>query len=78
MSTLRAPRQILEPDRILALQHAADRVFVHRLVADYVVRLVLATRRPAEYHLPELAACIEVGASPRATLGLCRRPARWR
>jgi len=65
-----SPRRILEPDRILALQHAADRVFVHRLVADYVVRLVLATRRPAEYHLPELASVIEVGASPRATLGL--------
>ncbi|WP_157181224.1 AAA family ATPase [Actinopolymorpha alba] len=64
------PRQILHPDRILALQQAADRVFVHRLVADYVVRLVLATRRPVEYHLPELTQVIEVGASPRATLGL--------
>ncbi len=64
------PRKILEPERILALQQAADRVFVHRLVADYVVRLVLATRRPADYHVPELAHVIEVGASPRATLGL--------
>ncbi|HZC26373.1 MAG TPA: MoxR family ATPase, partial [Actinopolymorphaceae bacterium] len=63
-------RRILEPERIIELQHAADRVFVHRLVADYVVRLVLATRRPVEYHLPELAHVIEVGASPRATLGL--------
>ncbi|MEQ4207208.1 MoxR family ATPase [Actinopolymorpha sp. B17G11] len=63
-------RQILAPERILALQHAADRVFVHRLVADYVVRLVLATRRPADYHVPDLAGVIEVGASPRATLGL--------
>jgi MoxR-like ATPase len=64
------PRKILEPERILALQNAADRVFVHRLVADYVVRLVLATRRPVDYHVPELANVIEVGASPRATLGL--------
>lgn len=64
------PRQILDPERIIALQHAADRVFVHRLVADYVVRLVLATRRPMEYHIPDLAGVIEVGASPRATLGL--------
>ncbi|MGW5362134.1 AAA family ATPase [Actinopolymorpha pittospori] len=64
------PRRVLDADRILALQHATDRVFVHRLVADYIVRLVLATRRPVEYHLPELAPVIEVGASPRATLGL--------
>jgi MoxR-like ATPase len=63
-------RQILAPQRILALQQAADRVFVHRLVADYVVRLVLATRRPVDYHVPDLAGVIEVGASPRATLGL--------
>jgi MoxR-like ATPase len=65
-----APRQVLDPAGILQLQQAADRVFVHRLVADYIVRLVLATRRPVEYHVPELAPVIEVGASPRATLGL--------
>ncbi|MBM7789009.1 AAA family ATPase [Tenggerimyces flavus] len=65
-----SPRRILDPDKILALQAAADRIFVHRLVADYIVRLVLATRRPVEYHVPELARVIEVGASPRATLGL--------
>lgn len=65
-----APRRVLDPDAILQLQQATDRVFVHRLVADYIVRLVLATRRPAEYHVPELAPVIEVGASPRATLGL--------
>jgi MoxR-like ATPase len=63
-------RRILDPEKIIALQQAGDRVFVHRLVADYVVRLVLATRRPVEYHVPELARVIEVGASPRATLGL--------
>ncbi len=65
-----SPRRILDPDKILGLQAAADRIFVHRLVADYIVRLVLATRRPVEYHVPELARVIEVGASPRATLGL--------
>ena len=63
-------RPVLNPDQVTALQQAADGVFVHRLVADYVVRLVLATRRPGEYHLPELEQVIEIGASPRATLGL--------
>ena len=64
------PRRILDPVCIAALQRAAERVFVHPLVGDYVVRLVLATRRPAEYHMPELANVVELGASPRATLGL--------
>ena len=63
-------RQVLAPDAIRELQAAAGRVFIHNLVADYIVRLVLATRSPAEFHLPDLSPVIEVGASPRATLGL--------
>ena len=37
---------------------------------DYVVRLVAASRRPAEHGLADLAPLIAHGASPRATLGL--------
>jgi MoxR-like ATPase len=62
--------QILEPDTLIALQRAADEVAVHELVADYIVRLVMATREPAQYGLADLDGVIEIGASPRATLGL--------
>ncbi|GII93981.1 AAA family ATPase [Sinosporangium siamense] len=65
-----APSPVLDPERLLVLQEAAERVSVHQLVADYVVRLVMATRAPHEYGLPELSDTIEVGVSPRATLGL--------
>ncbi|MFD1544040.1 AAA family ATPase [Nonomuraea guangzhouensis] len=65
-----APDRVLDPDRLMALQEAAEQVSVHQLVADYVVRLVMSTRSPAEYGLGELADTIEVGVSPRATLGL--------
>ncbi|MCK2219331.1 AAA family ATPase [Actinomadura sp. ATCC 31491] len=64
------PERVLEPDKLLALQQAAEEVSVHQLVADYVVRLVMATRAPAEYGLADLAETIEIGVSPRATLGL--------
>src|SRR5215207_8386119 len=60
---------VLSPARVLALQEAADAVFVHHAVAEYVVRLVLATREPAAYGLGELTGTVEFGASPRATLG---------
>ena len=56
--------------RLSALQSLADQVSVHQLVADYVVRLVMATRSPAEYGLAGLEENIEIGVSPRATLGL--------
>ncbi|GLW66376.1 MoxR-like ATPase [Actinomadura rubrobrunea] len=62
--------QILSPDQLTALQRAAADVSVHELVADYIVRLVMATREPDQYRLPDLRKVIEIGASPRATLGL--------
>ncbi|MFC5822520.1 AAA family ATPase [Nonomuraea insulae] len=64
------PDRVLDPDKLLALQEAAQQVSVHQLVADYVVRLVMSTRAPAEYGLTELTETIEIGVSPRATLGL--------
>ncbi|HBX80902.1 MAG TPA: ATPase [Propionibacteriaceae bacterium] len=64
------PRRILDPKRVLELQDQASNVFVHNLVAEYIVRLVLATRTPAEFGLPDLANVIQIGCSPRATLGL--------
>jgi MoxR-like ATPase len=62
--------RLLDPARLIALRRAAKEVSVHELIADYIVRLVMATRQPAEYRLPDLREVIEIGASPRATLGL--------
>jgi MoxR-like ATPase len=62
--------QILDPDQLKTLQRAAEEVSVHELVADYIVRLVMATRDPMQYRLGDLREVIEIGASPRATLGL--------
>ena len=50
-------------------------VFVHNALVDYAVRLVLATRAPAEHGMPDVAPLIQYGASPRASLGIvARRP----
>ncbi|MFI7453191.1 AAA family ATPase [Nonomuraea sp. NPDC049714] len=64
------PARVLDPQQLMALQAAAEQVSVHQLVADYVVRLVMSTRAPAEYGLADLTDTIEIGVSPRATLGL--------
>ena len=65
-----AATQVLQPDSLIALQKAADEIAVHELVADYIVRLVMATREPEQYRLSDLKGVIDIGASPRATLGL--------
>jgi MoxR-like ATPase len=62
--------QILDSERLIELQRAAAEVSVDQLISDYIVRLVMATREPQHYLLGDLANMIEIGASPRASLGL--------
>ena len=64
------PRAVLSAERVRELQRRADHVFVHHACAEYAVRLVLATREPARYGLPDVAPALQFGVSPRATLGL--------
>ncbi len=62
--------RVLSLDDLVRLQATTDDVFAHRAIMDYAVRLVHATRSPAEYQMPDLAPLIAYGASPRASLGL--------
>jgi MoxR-like ATPase len=66
------PSTALTTEELTALQAKADEVFVHNALVDYAVRLVLATRAPAEYGMPDVAQLIQYGASPRASLGIVR------
>ena len=66
------PTQVFQPADLIALQGRADEVFVHNALVDYAVRLVLATRTPADYGMPDVAQLIQYGASPRASLGIVR------
>jgi MoxR-like ATPase len=62
--------RILSTEDLVRLQSSADRVFAHRAVVDYAVRLVHATRQPGMHGVPEIEGQITYGASPRASLGL--------
>nr|WP_089253970.1 MoxR family ATPase [Asanoa hainanensis] len=66
------PAVVFSPSDLVSLQAKADGVFVHNALVDYTVRLVLATRNPAESGVPDLAQLIQYGASPRASLGIVR------
>jgi MoxR-like ATPase len=65
-----AAARVVGPDDLVRLQRRVGEVFVDGGVADYAVRLVLATRTPAQFGLAELAPYIAYGASPRGSLGL--------
>ena len=62
--------QVMTPGELVRLQGVASQVFVHHALVDYVVRLVVATRTPAEHDLADIAGWVSYGASPRATLGI--------
>ncbi|MDP9116892.1 MAG: MoxR family ATPase [Actinomycetota bacterium] len=63
-------KAVITTEELSRLQESAARVFVHHAIVDYVVRLVVATRAPAQVGLSDVAQWVSYGASPRASLGL--------
>jgi len=62
---------VLEAKDVLELRNGLDQIYVADKLKRYIVDVIHATRRPAEYGL-DLAPYIQYGASPRATIFLTR------
>src|SRR5437763_7569482 len=62
---------VLGPSDVLQLRQALDGIYVDERIKRYIVDVVHATRRPAEFGL-DLAPYVQYGASPRATIFLAR------
>jgi MoxR-like ATPase len=62
--------EVLSLEDLVSAQRATESIYVDHGVVDYAVSLVLATRSPERYNLPELGDLISFGASPRASLAL--------
>ena len=67
-----AVEQAVSIDQIRRLRAVVEIVYIDDKIKDYVVDLVQATRRPADYGLADMAPLIEYGASPRAAIFLVR------
>jgi MoxR-like ATPase len=65
-----AVESVATTDQLHMLQDECRQVYVDPALIQYAVRLVSATRRPAQHGLQEMARFIEFGASPRATINL--------
>jgi MoxR-like ATPase len=72
--SLRGParvRTVLQANDLAVFQRAASEVYVDRIVGEYAVALVMATRQPAQHQaLADLAPYIAFGASPRGSINL--------
>jgi MoxR-like ATPase len=62
--------EVLSIQAVLKAQRIVDSILVSETLKDYIVHLVTATRKPADYKLGDLTGLLEYGASPRASLGL--------
>lgn len=59
-------------DDVVTLQRYARSIYIDPVISRYLVEIVHATRNPGRYIAPELAAAVECGASPRASIAFTR------
>jgi len=67
---VQAVQKVLGTEQLVELQKKTDQVYVDSALIEYAVKMVTATRKPAEYGLKELEHYIMFGASPRASINL--------
>ena len=63
-------QSVATPEQILRARDVLDELYVDERVEQYIVDLVLTSRRPGEHGLADLAPLVEYGASPRASINL--------
>jgi len=61
---------MLSKEEIFGIREQVNKVKISESLERYIIELVYATRKPAEYKLNELAQYIQFGASPRASINL--------
>ncbi|HLA97181.1 MAG TPA: MoxR family ATPase [Anaerolineales bacterium] len=69
-SALQTLQRVIDTEQLLALQRAADQVYVDPSLIEYAVKLVAATRNPRLVGQGELVPLLSYGASPRASINL--------
>jgi MoxR-like ATPase len=62
-------RRLITPADILRARQVVSQVYIDNRIKDYIVELVLATRKPEDYKL-DTKGLVQFGASPRATIFL--------
>lgn len=70
--TLRQPKAVASKEQILRARETVRSVYIDERIQEYIVNIVLATRDPGAFKRPDLVSLIEVGASPRASIGLAQ------
>lgn len=64
------PKPILGKEDIFKIRKEINNITISETLEKYIIELVFATRKPADYGLREEAKYIQFGASPRASINI--------
>jgi MoxR-like ATPase len=65
-------QSVITKEVLLRASQRVDEIYVDQKVKNYIVELVMATRKPTDYGLGQIAGLLAVGGSPRASISLIR------
>ncbi len=63
-------QQVVKPEEILKARNLVREVYMDEKIEQYILDIVFATRKPADYKLGKLKHLIAYGGSPRASINL--------
>ena len=66
------PNRVISPEDIVKAREVVSDVYMDEKIEKYIVDIIVATREPSEYKLPNLVSLIAYGGSPRASISLAK------
>lgn len=63
---------VISKEDLLRASERVDQIYVDQKVRNYIVEIVMASRKPSDYGLSQVSHLISVGGSPRASIALIR------
>ncbi len=63
---------VISKEELMRARSRINEIYVDEKIKNYIVEIVMATRKPKDYGLASLESLLSVGGSPRATINLTR------
>lgn len=63
---------VISKEQLMRAKDRVNMIYLDQKVKNYIIELIMATRKPGEYGLGHIENLISVGGSPRATISLTR------
>ncbi|MGE3759330.1 MAG: AAA family ATPase, partial [Pseudobdellovibrionaceae bacterium] len=65
-------KPVINKEDLVRASQRVDQIYVDNKLKNYIVEIVMASRKPSEFGLSRIESLMQVGGSPRATISLTR------